>query len=373
MTMDNASERPMDRRPGHSTSEISLVDIANVLLRNRRLLVLLPLVLAIGLGVVALTGDRSYSASAAFLPHTSVSSGGGAAAVARQFGLEVGSPARPGQSPEFYAQLLKGRALLRKTVESEYRVPVEEGGARSRTLIELWQIEPHPLISPWHEAVSRLEGRLNATVDRQTGLVRVTVTAETPQLAEQIVVRLIDLVAEFNLETRQSQAREEARFVAGRLDEASAELRASEDELQAFLRQNRQFEYSPDLRFEHSRLERQVAMRQQIVNSLAQSLEQARIEGVRDTPVITVVDPPQESSVPISRGTVQRAVLGLFLGFLLAVFIAFVREFGRRSRDHDRDDYLEFDRLKREAWSDVRRPHRFLLPAGAVRRTPLNP
>jgi uncharacterized protein involved in exopolysaccharide biosynthesis len=373
MTMDNSSERPPDPRASYGTSEISLLDIANVLLRNRRLLVILPVVLAIGLGVVALTGDRSYAASAAFLPHTSASTGGSMASVARQFGLEVGSTAQPGQSPEFYAQLLEGRALLRKTVESEYRVPVENGGVGSRSLIEFWQIEAHPLIPPWREAVSRLEARLNATVDRQTGLVRVTVTAETPQLAEQIVVRLIDLVAEFNLETRQSQAREEARFVAGRLDEASAELRVAEGELQAFLRQNRQFEYSPELRFEHSRLERQVAMRQEIVNSLAQSLEQARIEGIRDTPVITVMDPPEESSVPIARGSVQRAVLGLLLGLLLAVFIAFAREFGRRSRDHDGDDYREFDRLKREAWSDVRRPHRILLPAGDVRRTRLKP
>jgi uncharacterized protein involved in exopolysaccharide biosynthesis len=373
MTKDHSVGRPTDRRESQGASEISLVEIANVLLRNRRLLVFLPLALGIGLGGLALTRDRSYVASAAFLPHTSTSAGGGAAAVARQLGLDVGSPSRPGQSPEFYAQLLKGRSLLRKTVESVYRFPGEGGRLRSGSLIELWRIEAHPLIPPWREAVSRLEGRLNATVDRQTGLVRVTVTAETPHLAEQIVVRLIDLLTEFNLETRQSQAREEARFVADRLEEAAADLRAAEDELQGFLRQNRQFEYSPELRFEHSRLERQVGMRQQIVNSLAQSLEQARIEGVRDTPVITIVDPPQESSVPIARGSVQRALLGLLLGLLLAVFIAFAREFARRSRDHDRDDYREFDRLKREAWSDVRRPHRILLPAGAGRRTRLNP
>jgi uncharacterized protein involved in exopolysaccharide biosynthesis len=99
----------------------------------------------------------------------------------------------------------------------------------------------------------------------------------------------VELLNEFNLETRQSQALEEGRFVSARMAEAQEELREAEEALKTFLQQNRQFRNSPELVFEHDRLQRQVAMRQEIFTSLAQSHEQSRIDAVRDTPVITVI------------------------------------------------------------------------------------
>jgi len=95
-------------------------------------------------------------------------------------------------------------------------------------------------------------------------------------------------------DTRQSQAAAERGFTEERMAEAQEELRAAENELQRFLQNNRQFQNSPELVFQHDRLQRRVAMRQQVYTSLVQSYEQARIDEVPNTPVITVVEYAEE-------------------------------------------------------------------------------
>lgn len=338
-------------------NELSLVDMASVLLRHRKLLVFLPIILAAVLSITAYTRGRTYAASAEFVPQTGESSGGAAASLARQFGFDVGT-SQPGQSPGFYVRLLRGRELLRNTVETEYAVPDDSGGVRRASLIELWEFEDTSLQPAWRTAMDHLLGQLDATIDGPTGVVELTVRSPYPEVAEQIATRMLELLNQFNLESRQSRAREEARFISERLQVVGEELRSAEEELEAFLRQNRQFQNSPDLLFEHDRLQRRLLMRQQVFSSLTQLHEQARIEGVRDTPVLTIVASPEDSAVPVARGTVVRGLLGLFLGGLLAILIAFIREFGRRGRAENADDFREFDRLKRETWADLRNPTR---------------
>ena len=103
---------------------------------------------------------------------------------------------------------------------------------------------------------------------------------------------ILDLVHTFDLTTRQTQAGAERRFSGERLAELTGELRDAEDTLKSFLIENRVFSNSPALQFEHDRLQRAVTMRQELVTSLAQAYERARIEEVRNTPVITLIDPP---------------------------------------------------------------------------------
>lgn len=339
------------------TDEISFVEIAIVLLRNRRLLVILPLVLAAVVAGSTLMQDRTYRATASFMPHGADRGSSGAAMLARQFGMNI-STDRPGQSPQFYADLLRGREILRQAVESEYRTTVE-GVQLEATLIEWFGVEdgsgPLP---PWRRAVERLREDITVTLARETGVVQLAVSAESPLLAEQIAQRLLELLNIFNMETRQSQAVEEGRFVAARMEEAEEELRQAEDSLKGFLQQNRQFTNSPELVFEHERLQRFVAMRQQIYTTLVQAHEQSRIDAVRDTPVLTVIANPLGSAEPEGRGTILRAVLALILGFIVAVFVALAREFGRRTRSEDRDEYRELNKLRREAWSDLTAPRR---------------
>ena len=142
-------------------------------------------------------------------------------------------------------------------------------------------------------------------------------------------------------------------FADERLGQLRVELGVMEDSLKAFLENNRQFIDSPQLLFEHDRLQRRVTMRQSLVTAMAQAFEQARIDEVRNTPVITVIDQPAPPALPDSRGRVLILALGLTLGVMTGVGFALVREFGERARTGDSQAYGEFQEVMKDAKGDL--------------------
>lgn len=341
--------------------EISLVQIINVVVREWRLVVVLPIVLMVLAGALSLSQTRRYVASASFIPQAAEGgAGGGAAALAERFGVNLGTE-RLGQSPQFYVELLRSASLLRDAVESEYEVPSDDGGVWRGSLVEYWELDGYAGPEP-AELLAReiLDRAVSTSVSRETGIVRLSAVSPEPALAEQILERLLELLNQYNLEVRRSRAQEEGRFIGTLLTDARAELRAAEGALQNFLRQNREFGNSPELAFEYDRLQRQVLMRQELYTSLLRSQEQARIDGVRDTPLFTVIDHPAGSAEPRARGTVLRALLGFAVGLVLAVILAFLRESVRRGRGAEDPHVRELHGLVRQAWSDAWRPHRWI-------------
>ena len=164
------------------------------------------------------------------------------------------------------------------------------------------QIEWCPPALKREAAIRRLGDDVQATTVQKTGVIDVAVTTRNPALSLQVSTRLIELLNQFNLESRQTQAGAERRFTEQRLGEVKGDLRAAEDQLQHFLQRNREYRNAPELNFQQERLQRQVQLQQQLYTTLSQSFEQAKIEEVRDTPVITVVEPPEAPVRPDPRG-----------------------------------------------------------------------
>lgn len=290
---------------------------------------------AITVGAVAtvvamnLMQPRLFTSHSSFVPQAR-SMRSQAADLAAQFGLGVAGDAS--DSPEFYTVLLSTRAVLEKVVTTRYQFNV---GSRSMagTLPELYDLPPGR--DGVRAAVDILKGASAAKADPLTGLVRVTVSARWAPLAEQLAVRMLDLTNEFNLETRQSQASAERAFIEERLRMAQSELRSTEQNLEQFLRQNREFRNSPELLFRHQRLEREVGLRQSLVAGMAQSYEQARVAQVRNTPVITIVERPDGSALPQSRHTLVEALVAMIVGFAIGVALALAIELWRWNRATD--------------------------------------
>jgi uncharacterized protein involved in exopolysaccharide biosynthesis len=114
---------------------------------------------------------------------------------------------------------------------------------------------------------------------------------------------------------------------------------------------------------DEQRLQRQVSLRQQVYLSLAQNYEAAKIEEVRNTPVITMVDRPEGFVEPKARGTVGKTILALFAGVFVAVGIAFSQEYLDRQRRDGYVGYQEFVVLRRALLADLRKgPFRRRLP-----------
>lgn len=330
-------ESPAVNAAGSDRGEITIQELVHVVSRNLRALTLFALAFAGAMVLVSVLQPRSYASTVSFMPYELESGQDEYSRVAAQFGFALPNT-RSGQSPQFYADLLTSRAILNHVVQAEYPISTDSGRIEA-TLTEIYSQEQSRY--PLRKSVEILRDHLSISVRGATGVVEFTVRAGSPELAEGIASRLVDFINTFNLQRRQSRARQEREFVAARLDELRADLADSEAVFERFLERNRDFRNSPQLLFEYDRLQRQVEMRQGIVTEMAQAYEQARIAEVRNTPVITLIDAPGGSAHPRPRRTVLKAGLGLLFGGMLGLLVVFGKEFLRRlgwdiSRDSSR-------------------------------------
>jgi uncharacterized protein involved in exopolysaccharide biosynthesis len=319
---------------------------ANVVLRHRWIVIGLPIV-AGALSVFLTTRrQRTYTSTATFM--TQSGSRPPTTGLAAQFGINLGA-SDPSLSPEFYADLLRSRPVLERTARTEFLVPSEDSVVRS-TLVQYYRGEDR--------AIDKISAGITTAIRPRTGVVVLATRSETAQLAQQIGRELLRQLDEFNQRRRKSRIGAERQFTEARLSEAAAELRASEDVLQDFYTRNRDFERSPELRFREDRLTREIARRQAVYATLAQAFEQAKIDEVRDTPVITVLEEPVLPSIGDARHTIDKALLAIALALLVAVGLAFVLDSLKRTKTEEIDELSELRLLGREFLHEVRNPVR---------------
>lgn len=331
----------------------SFLLLANVLLRHRRAVTALVLIGVLVLVVGSLLVPATYTSTVRFTPQAGGTEGDGVSGLARRFGLDVAS-GTPGSSPAFYAALVETRELMERTVQSGFTPSAGSGDDGEDDLVERLEVAGPDSAARVDCAIRLLRERLSVETDRATGMVSVAVSTRDPELSRQIAARIVELVNRFNLRTRQSRAAEERRFLADRLEAARRDLVAAEDSLRRFLEDNRRFENSPRLVFEHDRLRRRVELQQQVYTSLASRFEEAKIDEVRDTPVITVVDGAERPARPDPRRLVLKGVIGLMAGGLLGVVWSFSVEFFRGAPAREPEEYREFVRLLDRTRDDLR-------------------
>jgi uncharacterized protein involved in exopolysaccharide biosynthesis len=287
------------------------------------------------------------------VPQESGSSQGTVTQLASQLGLAV--PNREAtSSPQFYAELLQSREVLREAVTTVYDAA---GGAPFHgTLMDYYgiRIPGADTGRAVVKAVKKLRKDLVVRMDRNVGIVKFQVRTEIPGLSVRVADRFIELVNTFNLERRRSQARAEREFVEQRLAQSRQDLTGAEDALASFLGRNRSIG-DPQLVAQEQRLQRQVTLQQQLYLTLAQSYEMAKIEEVRNTPVITVIERPEGFVEPQGRGLVVRSLTALLVGVLLAIGLAFAGESAARSRSSGQSDYHEFVTLRGQVASGLPR------------------
>ncbi len=298
------------------------------------------------------TEPRSFSTRVLFTSRGSQS--GLLAGIAAQYGLSiVGS--EPSQSIKFYEELLTSHELLREVAKKEYQTHDGKGVQRG-TLPQLYGIHAGTRDAEVDLAVDVLRGHILTKASWATGVVTYFVAAPTAELAQQIAQNMVTQLDLYNLETRRSQATAERNFIEARLAESRLALSGAEDQLRAFRDNNRQYASSATLSLENDRLQRQVAMRQQLYTALSQAYEQARIAEVRDIPAISIVEPPELPNSPDTAYGMRNTLLGAIAGMLVGIVLAFVRERFYETKASGSRTFADFSDLKRATLGDLARP-----------------
>lgn len=307
--------------------QVSLGDIVAFFQRRWKVISMSTAVVVVVVAGTLLFRDREYTSSASFVPQASdkLSALSGLAA---QFGVSAGGP-DPTESPAFYVDLLTTREILTTVLQATYPVTTERGATQVK-LIDALDVNESTPGRRMDKAIEKMTKRLQVTQKARTGVVSFSLSLKDPQLAQEVVRRLMDEVGRFSGTKRNAKAAAEAKFTERRMLDLRNQLRDAEDQLQAFLQQNRDYRNSPALTFQHDRMQTEVDFLRTILTSVSQANERARMDEARDTPVIMVIENPSLPPKADSRGFARFGALAIIVGGLLGIGIGLVADMRAR-------------------------------------------
>jgi uncharacterized protein involved in exopolysaccharide biosynthesis len=302
--------------PDDDSAQPSLEQVLAFLRRHRVPVALWCVLCVTAVLLYVLLRGPTYTARTSFVPQSRRNSSM-AAGFAAQLGLAI-----PGQdqtqSPNFYADLATSNLVLGAVADSG----VADAAHRRVALASFFDLPDDSPPVTRARVISALRERVSSNVVQKTGLVELTAKTSDPAVSADILAHVLRELERFNQDSRRSQASAERRFTEQRFDEVRAELNAAEQRQVAFLQRNRDFENSPLLRFEADRLQRDVLVKQQVFQTLSQALEQARIDEVRDTPVLSIVEAPAPPPVRDARRLPLKLLGALLFGLGSAAGLA---------------------------------------------------
>ena len=340
--------------PELKRDDASLLQFACLLLRRRRLVAALSIGMTVIVLVVTLVLPKKYTTSLSFTPVAMDIPAGALASLAGQFGVNIGG-SDPAQTPDFYGTLLQTPDILTKLADTKYSF-LDGRDTLSGTFMKFYDIDEGDAGKTMAQAIRVLQSKiLTIGYDRQTSIVSVDVKTKWAPLSYQMANRLLELVNDFNLNSRQTQAGQELKFLTQRLDTAQAELRAAENRLQGFVVANRGFATDPTLSFEHDRLQREVNLRQDVYTTLTQAVEQTRLRAVRNTPSVSLVEHPTPALRADRRNTLPKMIGGFAAGLVLAVVWLLVGELLSKGKTETPSDFESLERLWQDTKNDLRR------------------
>ena len=226
--------------------------------------------------------------------------------------------------------VVKSRRIASKAIERKWSAVNGE----SIGLISLWGLNTSPWYSlsekeynptiVFEKAIKKFEDHVKVYEDPISGLIKITTTFQDPIIAAEVANFIGNQVELYIQKENSAQSTKEKLFISDRLFIVKNELENAELELKSFKEKNRGYEDSPELLMFFSQLFREVEAKQQVYLTLQQQLELARINEVKQSPILHVLDyavPPIRKSSPQNiLFLISFFSLGLLFSVLSTVF-----------------------------------------------------
>lgn len=326
-----------------------ILSLVATLSRRWRILVGVAIAFAT-IGYVVARVNRRWSVEATVRPQGSNQVNSRFAGLAAQFGFTLpGAPV--GDPVRFYAELLQSREVLLRAVQTSFVIVTSAGSRDSLrgTYLDLYEVKGRDAEDRARRGRERLKEDMTITSDREAGFVRLKLETKWPDLSLKLGQLVLSLTNAASIEKQRHQAEAERAFVEGRMLDAQHALESAESDMERFLAANRSYESSPLLNMQYGRLQRRVDMRQQVFSGLAQAYEQARIDEVRDTPVLMIVD-GIEGSLRTGRRAWRDAILWMLGGLVLGALAIIGMEGATSYRRRHADEVAEIAAELRSSW-----------------------
>ncbi len=202
--------------------------------------------------------------------------------------------------------------------------------------------EPVPVAIPTHEdelngiqmplgldkvhekCIGQLRSSIIVELDETVDLVRITVEAENGKQASELALAVLDLIQTNVTHFKTANAHRTLNFIQERYDTVLGEYETARREFYAYKDTHRDYvEERSDVY--RQRLSDDYNLSYTLLSSLQQSLENAKIEMMRDTPVFSIVEPVVIPSKKSSPKLLLHLLGGGILGGILAVGFILIR------------------------------------------------
>ena len=313
---------------------ISLTDIMLVFARQFKVIILAPTILCIlTIIYVSFFTKPEYTSTAKIMSSSSSGGASQAAGLAAQFGIAM---SRGQSEPKWvYPEIIKSRTLARSMLKRKF--DTNEFGPQKSLLqiLTYGNQEPAYGIDTLEiKAVNSFLKIIEVSEDIKTAIVTLSINASEPRLAAEINRLLILELDTHQRKYNKAKTLKAKQFIEERIIETKKELMAAEEALKVFMDRNRRIENSPALQLEQQRLGREVTVLTGVFTTLKQQLETTKIEEVKESEYVIVLDPPE---TPLIRSKPEKKKMVIFAGFLGIIFgllLAFVQEFiANRSKE----------------------------------------
>ena len=325
---------------------MSLSDILLILARHSRIILITPMILCtLTIIYVLFIADPIYTSTSKIMS----SSGGGsvsqAVGLAAQFGINFST----GQEEQHwaYSEIIKSRTLARSILKRKYNT--EEFGLQ-KSLIQILTYGNDETEIGWDTleiiSVEILLGEMiEVSENIKTAVYTVDIHASEPKLAAEINKSLIEELNAHQQEYNRGKTRDTRQFIEERIIDTEKELMEAEESLKNFMDRNRRIENSPLLLLEQQRLSREVKVLTGVFTTLKQQYETTKIEEVKKSYYVVVLDPPE---VPLMRSAPkkkQSVIIAGLLGIFIGIGIAFVRGYVRNTEEEEKEKIVQAQSL----------------------------
>ncbi len=351
--MDEQLHNPQQTAPPYYYEEdtISLSDILLVLAKQLKLLIITPLIFGVITAFhVKFNVADVYVSSAKVMFSGGGSSGSQMQGLAAQFGFKI--PGDSGGSGWVYSEIVKSRTFAKSVLKRKF--DTEKYGPQKSLLQILTYGDGEPTVGidtlEIHGA-NALTGMIE--IENQGSYSIFSVSTFEPQFAGDLCAVLIHELDQQQRKFKTEKVKETRLFIEGRIVDIQKELEGAEENLKVFRDRNRQIGQSPALLLEQQRLTRETSVLTGVFTTLKQQLEMTKIEEVKESTLIQVLDPP---IAPFHRDSPNRrlsVLLSLILGFGFAVVVAFVKEYASNSDDEEKGKLREITELTKSNIADL--------------------
>ncbi len=227
------------------------------------------------------------------------------------------------------SDVVKSRLIAEKAIKQRW---IAKDGSKT-SLIDLWGLNHVPLFSVDsnldsavvnEKAIKKLNDHIAVSEDRITGLIRISTKLKDPVIVASLANFVGQQVQNYIQKENSAQSTKEKLFIKERLGIVKGELGLSELKLKMFKESNRGYEESPELFMIFSRLFRESEAKKEVYLTLQKQLELARIEEVRQSPILHILDnavkPIRKSSPNRLAFLIVSACLGLLVSSLVTLF-----------------------------------------------------